>query len=717
MKIYSMTATFGKLDRQTLTFQPGLNIIEAPNEWGKSTWCAFLINMLYGIDTRARVNGSVLPDKERYAPWSGAAMSGRIDLNWNGKDITIERTSNARTPMGIFKAYETESGLDIPELNGANCGQMLLGVERSVFAKAGFLRLADLPVTQDDALRRRLNNLVTTGDESDTGDKLAKTLKDLKNKCKSNSANGLIPEAEKERNNLRQQLYSLQDLGERTQQLQTQQAELSEQLHALEVHQQALDYAAAQQDAQKVADADRAAQTAQKHLEELTLAAQALPSAEDAQIHINIADRLQAMQQALLDRQQTLPPKPEQPEIPNCFAQMQPDDAIAAAKEDFSGWQMLSQQKGHRTLIPVWAMITVLALAAAAVCQFVLQLGAVPVWGIAAGLILLSGGIIIPISANLSKKHRKQLEELTARHPGQTPEYWVANAESYAQSQAAYNAQLEAYMASIADFTAAQEDYNAHAADFAGDSTIAQRRATAAQALQLHRELSVAEREAQRTAQHANMLRALVKEVTPPQEPDSLLYSAQTTKDLLVSARAKQQQLNMELAQCEGQMTTQGQEPAIRAQIDALNQRIAQLETYYSALEMAQGALQQASDELQRRFAPKISQRAQELFSKLTDGRYRRITMAADMTLRTTAENETTSWEAQRRSDGTVDQLYLALRLAVAEELTPEAPLILDDALVRFDDKRLASAMDILKEEAHTKQVIVFTCQSREKQI
>jgi uncharacterized protein YhaN len=62
-----------------------------------------------------------------------------------------------------------------------------------------------------------------------------------------------------------------------------------------------------------------------------------------------------------------------------------------------------------------------------------------------------------------------------------------------------------------------------------------------------------------------------------------------------------------------------------------------------------------------------------------------------------------------------VDQLYLALRLAVAESLTPHAPLILDDALVRFDDERLRLAMDILQAEAVSKQVILFTCQSREQ--
>ena len=70
MKIYKMTATFGKLEHAELTLQPGLNILTAPNEWGKSTWCAFLVAMLYGLDTRAKTTKTTLADKERYAPWS-----------------------------------------------------------------------------------------------------------------------------------------------------------------------------------------------------------------------------------------------------------------------------------------------------------------------------------------------------------------------------------------------------------------------------------------------------------------------------------------------------------------------------------------------------------------------------------------------------------------------------------------------------------------------
>lgn len=101
----------------------------------------------------------------------------------------------------------------------------------------------------------------------------------------------------------------------------------------------------------------------------------------------------------------------------------------------------------------------------------------------------------------------------------------------------------------------------------------------------------------------------------------------------------------------------------------------------------------------------------------MTDGRYQRLILGENFDLQAGTETEDTLHDAIWRSDGTVDQLYLALRLAVAEELTPEAPLILDDALVCFDDRRMKAAVEILKQEAENKQVILFTCQGREKNL
>ena len=71
----------------------------------------------------------------------------------------------------------------------------------------------------------------------------------------------------------------------------------------------------------------------------------------------------------------------------------------------------------------------------------------------------------------------------------------------------------------------------------------------------------------------------------------------------------------------------------------------------------------------------------------------------------------------QLLSGGTIDQLYLALRLAISELLLPEAPIVLDDALVAFDDERAKVALQVLAEEAQSRQILLFTCQSRERRL
>jgi uncharacterized protein YhaN len=151
--------------------------------------------------------------------------------------------------------------------------------------------------------------------------------------------------------------------------------------------------------------------------------------------------------------------------------------------------------------------------------------------------------------------------------------------------------------------------------------------------------------------------------------------------------------------------------------LEAVEIRIEKLIQYDRALTLAQTTLEEARLELQRRFAPQITRRAQELMAQMTEGRYSHVRLSQDMALQAGASGEDVLRQALWRSDGTVDQLYLSLRLAVSEALTPDAPLILDDALVRFDDTRLKAAMEILKAEAEYKQILLFTCHGRESEM
>lgn len=714
MKIYSMTATFGKLDNQTLTLHPGLNVIHAPNEWGKSTWCAFLLNMLYGIDTRERTKQDSIADKDRYAPWSGAPMSGRIDLCWKGRDITIERSSNQRVPLGVFRAYETATGIDIPELNASNCGQLLLGVERNVFVRAGFLKLSDLPVTQDDALRRRLNNLVTTGDESDDADKLRQALRDLKNKCRSNRSNGLLPEAEAEHKQLKEQLWELQDLQEQNRQLQVRQAELENRLSALENHKTALEYAASQKDAEQVAQAKAAEDAAKLRLDALEEAVKPLPPQEEAQAACQQISQLQEKASLLLQQQQHLPEKPVAPTVPVCFADMTPQQALECAQKDFEEYQALETNRKKAGSITTWLGILMLAVSFGilATCLLIDYHVALVICSI---VTTVAGISILLVNKHFADKRNAELQKLFDRYPGQPAKTWVPAAEQYSSETVEYARKLESYLAEIGDYSRQQAEHQAQLTAFTGEQTLAQRQSYFEDALFLWRELDRAQQAQKQAQQHADALAAMAKTAPAPKAPDDLTYSSRETDLLLAQTKLELRQTGESIAQNKGQMDALGHPAAIQAKLEQVSRRITRLETYNAAIELAQDNLYKISLVLQRRFSPRITKRTQELFRKLTGGRYQRITLGEDLALETASTEEVTLRELRRRSDGTIDQLYLALRLAVAGELTPEAPLILDDALVRFDDDRLRLAMNILKEEAEGKQILLFTCQTREQ--
>ncbi len=713
MRIYSMTATFGKLEHQTLTLEPGLNIITKPNEWGKSTWCAFLVNMLYGLDTRARTKGTIEPDKDRYRPWSGTPMSGRIDLNWNGRDITIERRTTGRVLFGDFHAYETETGLDVPELNGTNCGQMLLGVERSVFVRAGFLRLADLPVTQDEALRRRLNNLVTTGDESGAGDKLADILKALKNKCRYNQT-GLLPQAENERDLLRSQLDDLYDLQKQIEQTRAQQQEQEAWIEALENHAAALKYTASLENARRIKAAMAQREQAQAVLAESEAACAGLPARAEAE---QTATKAQTLQDTWLDLQTEaaqLPSKPAEPPVLPHYASI--DDVAAAAREDFAKFTALTakakKQSGTSTALLILAALllggTLVARFGFSVTKFL-----VPTVGIAAAILLLISSVI-RLKTN---KMRGEMNALKQRHPGIVPETWVSDAKKYADTWAAYQDALQKWQAENGAFESRRAAIEAQIAALTDGKGLKETLLGVRSIIAAWDALESAQKEAQAADAILQALQAAAQPAAKPTKPDELTYSAEETEHLLAEARFMQRQLQLQLGQYIGRAETLGQESQLKARLDTLNRRIARLTETESALEMAQDALRQATHTLQRRFAPRIAKRSQALLSKMTGGRYQRLTLSDELNIQASTVDEDNLRIAEHRSDGTIDQLYLALRLSVAEELTPDAPLILDDALVRFDDTRLAAALEILREAAETKQVILFTCQSREQNL
>ena len=712
MIIHAMTASFGKLQNETLTLKPGLNVIHAPNEWGKSTWCAFLLAMLYGIDTSARASKGVLPDKTRYAPWSGAPMSGRMDITWQGRDITIERSTKGRIPMGQFAAYETQSHLPVPELTAENCGLKLLGVERSVFLRAGFLRFSDLPVTADETLRQRLNALVTTGDESGDAETLSQKLKALKNACRHNTT-GQLPQAEGQAQKIQQALQELEGLGRQIDTVKAQQKELCEQEKLLLNHREALAYEASREYRRQLSAAQAKADLYEEQLNTLEAQGRELPSAEELGQKLSQAQRLQEAWEGLQSQAQLLPPPPSQPVPPIPFRGLTGEEAILRAEEDAAAYGRLeaSQPTPSRGYLLPGAGILLLGVVLLVLRQWILG-GAAALLGLAA----LAGGFYLAKSKaqKIQQENKKRAKDFLSLYAPLAPGTWADAARDYSRKLEAYETALTTSAAARQELQEKMGQVQNKIRELGGNQPLSGIIRGLQGDLQLHRDLEEARKRWDAARETAETLRKAQKEVPPPQMPDSLTYSEAQTRQLLENLEIKKHQAQLSLGNLQGRMAALGQPEELERQKAQVDGRIALLKDWQAALELSLTTLEAAKNELQRRFAPQISRRAQELFSRLTGGRYNRLTLGTDFGLQVAAQEDVTLHSAQYPSDGTVDQLYLSLRLAVAEALTPEAPLILDDALVRFDDDRLKIALEVLGQEAQAKQVLLFTCQSRE---
>lgn len=128
--------------------------------------------------------------------------------------------------------------------------------------------------------------------------------------------------------------------------------------------------------------------------------------------------------------------------------------------------------------------------------------------------------------------------------------------------------------------------------------------------------------------------------------------------------------------------------------------------------EIAHDVITLVYHDLKEEFAPELERRAEALLSRITQGRYQDITIRReDLDVQVKVPEKGESVDVDVLSQGTRDQLYLSLRIALSELLSGDKnpPLLFDEAFYTFDEDRLKETLRVLEEIAHTTQVIVFT--------
>ena len=633
MMIKRLDATFGKLEGESLELHDGLNVISAPNESGKSTWCAFVRAMLYGVDSSERQKAGFLPDKMRFAPWSGSAMQGSMQLESGGKDITITRTTKtASAPMREFSAVYTGTSVSVEGLNGNNAGEMLTGVSRDVFRRSAFVEQGKVAVTHSAELEKRISAIVSSGDEDCSFTEADGRLRQWQRKRRFNR-HGRLPELEDELSHKKQLLAELSD--------------------------------AAQQRENMSAELERAKQECERIEAEViesrkVVRKEALSSLQGVRNEVNAAT----------ERHDKAAERRDSCRAALCacaIGERKPEEAKAEVKTDLEN-SMKLKERSERKSSPVLAIILMILCGALVAAGFLLP--DLMIHAFVAAAAALAAGVALFIRAS-----RRKTEKYEA-------------AKQRRKILAKYKAESEA------DIAASIDEY-----------------------LELYKNYAEAQRAEKESAEALAVVRrrqeqAESKTLTQLDFTGGDNQAAQLSRRL-TEARAKCSRISAQMAEHSGRLAAMGDPLVLGSEISRMEAEYAEISAEYDAIALAIDTMRKADEDIQSRFSPALGKLAAEYMQFVTDGKYDGVMLDRDFSATVHEAGGNVPRNAEYLSAGTLDLMYLAVRLAVCSLALPESancPLIIDDALVNFDADRRRQAMALLEKIAQERQVILFVC-------
>lgn len=158
----------------------------------------------------------------------------------------------------------------------------------------------------------------------------------------------------------------------------------------------------------------------------------------------------------------------------------------------------------------------------------------------------------------------------------------------------------------------------------------------------------------------------------------------------------------------------------IEEEIDFYENKIKTFKRKIRVAEIASDKIIKISDSIKGDFMPLLRKSISDNFAYLTGGKYSEVVIDEDMNITVIEENnKQRNIELESLSGGTLDQLYLSLRVGLGNILSgnKNIPLIFDDSFVQYDSKRLKNSIEMLSRESERRQIILFTCQEREAEL
>ncbi len=742
---------FGNLSDLRLEFGPGLNVLVGDNESGKSTVAAFIRYMLYGFSQNAP---SDLPEREKRVSWEEGLAAGEMEVSLSdGRRLRILRRTEATEQAGRIGYREESSLVDLRDGSTlpfrALPGDAFFGVPEQVYANTAFFSQSSLARFNENEMAQAMENLLFSGDERVSSQRALKTMKEARYSLSHPSGVGGA-------------IYELSSKSDAIRIRLTQAMRRSAQIHKTEADLHKLSENIARAEAER----DRLAEVAGYYRGYLTICSfdklheiesrYSALSDERASLRrsagvtdfvpdegylasLETAERVTeiARQNYLRTEEKVLAVKDEGELPEEAELLLHRADAAGGTEAVEREYTALYKRSGLFRALG-WGL---LALAAVLLGLSAFLLWPITLSPVSALLSLLILGIVAGSVVSFGNRRRtdERIADLCAHFSAATGGDLLCRMEEAERTRRMMRERHESVLRAEENAEISRGNYEALRAELTSiakrwdpsytpppleapivslgedvrafldrDRALTEELAEVRGRMTVLREELAGENEIAVRAQVPPARREAMKKINFKTIQEGLTYYRTTCENFHAQYEGLQNELN------EHRRTAEN--PALlRAELAAMEERVADLRRRYRAYGIASDAIGSASGRLRAEISPRLSEASGRMLSEATGGRYTMLEVSNRLSMAYRDEGDTL--RPFPTISGSAEEIaYIALRLALIDMLYEEnPPLLFDGSLAHQDNGRLDRVMRLLS--SAPMQSILLTCHSRDAEI
>lgn len=653
---------YGNIKNKDISLNKGINIIHGANESGKSTLLSYIVNSFYGISKTK--DGREISDYEKYKPWEGSEFSGRIKYTLNdNSQYEIFRDFTKKNPKIYNERLEDiTDNFEIDKKDGSKFFVEQTGVDKQTYLSTvvSMQQEVRLEEKEQNLLIQKIANLAGTGEDNVSYKKALGKLQDkIRDEIGTNKTTQKpINIIEKEIGEINRKIEEIRPYKDKKYEIDSEKEELKEQIKKLEIERKILQELRESELAEN--ENKKEIQIKENNIKENESKVLTLKNKmkELGDIEKSISENVGKLQKEIESKKQN---QEENIEIKN------------------------TSKKSIYLVIAV-ALIIVAVVLAVIVKNYVL-----------AGIPLVLSIIDVIILAITQNKKKKEIQE----QKNKQEENRIRTAQ-----------EIENLTKELQDKEEEKRDLDSQISMIKGQLLLLENNneQISAQVNKIKTDLLNTQNQDKNqiiTKYQTELPKEKINSIIESNNLSSLEEQLNTNKIKLTGLEIEE---NTILPQLDNLVN-------LEEKLEADMQNKTELLQKEEVINLAIENLTKAYEEMKTTITPKFTNNLSEGIKEITNNKYEKVAINDENGM--IIENARGEYiEANKLSTGTIDQLYLALRLSMIKDLSKETlPIILDETFAYFDNARLEKIIQYLNEKAEEHQTIIFTCTNREKEI